>query len=61
MRRFLAAALCLAAFALCSCGADEAETVPVPETTATERCGSHRSVSRCQLSFRLAGQTTTAG
>ena len=36
-------------------------TAAVPETTVTERCGSHRSASRCQLRLRLAGQTTTAG
>ena len=29
--------------------------------TATERCGSHLAVSRSQLSFSEAGQTTTAG
>ena len=34
---------------------------PVPDTTVIERSGSQCSVSRCQLSFRLAGQTTTAG
>ena len=32
-----------------------------PWMTATERCGSHLAVSRSQLSFSEAGQTTTAG
>ena len=38
-----------------------AESAPRPVTTATDRCGSHRSVSRRQFSFSEAGQTTTAG
>ena len=36
-------------------------TVPVPDTTVTDRCGSQCSISRRQLSFSDAGQTTTAG
>ena len=36
-------------------------TPPVPDTTVTERCGSQCSISRRQLSFSDAGQTTTAG
>ena len=35
--------------------------MPVPETTATERCGSQCCVSRCQLSFSEPGRSTTAG
>ncbi len=38
MRRFLASALCLAAFMLVSCGADETEPVSAPETTVTVSC-----------------------
>ena len=34
---------------------------PVPVITLTDRSGSHLRVSRSQLSFRLAGQITTAG
>ena len=36
-------------------------TATRPSTTATERCGSQCAVSRSQLSFSDAGQTTTAG
>ena len=35
--------------------------LPVPTTTCSVRCGSQCSISRCQLSFSDAGQTTTAG